>query len=39
MDGFPNKISRASRAGYFLAVLLAVAGIIMFAAALIQIRP
>ena len=36
MDGFPSKISRATRAGYFLAVLLAIAGIIMFAAALIR---
>jgi hypothetical protein len=39
MDGFPNKISRATRAGYFLAILLAVAGVIMFAAVLIQVRP
>ena len=36
MNGFPERISRATRAGLFLAVLLTIAGIMMLLLALIR---
>lgn len=39
MAGYPDKISRSKRAGFYLLTVLAFAGIVMFVVALLRAAP